>query len=70
VEALYPRPGYCGVRCDVADPAQVAAAFERGVRAFGGIDMLVLNAGVFPASRMHGAHRGNRDRIGGHPGDR
>lgn len=51
VEALYPRPGYCGVRCDVADPAQVAAAFERGVRAFGGIDMLVLNAGVFPESR-------------------
>ena len=41
--------GYLGLVCDVTDDAELAHALEAGVRRFGGLDMLVLNAGVFPA---------------------
>lgn len=40
-----------GIECDVTDPAAVERALDRGVRRFGGMDMLVLNAGVFPATQ-------------------
>jgi rhamnose utilization protein RhaD (predicted bifunctional aldolase and dehydrogenase)/NAD(P)-dependent dehydrogenase (short-subunit alcohol dehydrogenase family) len=40
-----------GVRCDVTDERQLAAALRAGVAAFGGLDVLILNAGIFPASR-------------------
>jgi NAD(P)-dependent dehydrogenase (short-subunit alcohol dehydrogenase family) len=33
---------------DETDEAGVAAALDAGVRQFGGLDMLVLNAGIFP----------------------
>jgi len=49
VTTLYPRADVLGVACDVTDEAAVSAALEAGVLAYGGIDMLVLNAGVFPA---------------------
>jgi NAD(P)-dependent dehydrogenase (short-subunit alcohol dehydrogenase family) len=39
------------VSCDVTDETQVRAALGKAVLAFGGLDMLVLNAGIFPASR-------------------
>jgi NAD(P)-dependent dehydrogenase (short-subunit alcohol dehydrogenase family) len=42
---------YLGLRCDITDQAQVAAALDQAVLRFGGIDMLVLNAGIFPASK-------------------
>jgi rhamnose utilization protein RhaD (predicted bifunctional aldolase and dehydrogenase)/NAD(P)-dependent dehydrogenase (short-subunit alcohol dehydrogenase family) len=51
VESLVRRAEYLGVRCDVTDESQIRPALDRAVVAFGGIDMLVLNAGVFPASR-------------------
>ncbi len=35
-----------GVRCDVTDPAQVAAAMRDAVLAFGGVDIVVNNAGL------------------------
>ena len=37
--------------CDVTDAAAIDASLTETVRAFGGVDMLILNAGVFPASR-------------------
>jgi NAD(P)-dependent dehydrogenase (short-subunit alcohol dehydrogenase family) len=40
-----------GIVCDVRDSNQVTAAVERCVRAFGGIDILVSNAGDFPPSQ-------------------
>jgi NAD(P)-dependent dehydrogenase (short-subunit alcohol dehydrogenase family) len=43
------RPDYLGLQCDITSEEAVGAALEAGVRAFGGIDMLILNAGVFPA---------------------
>jgi len=51
IESLHRRPDFLGVRGDVTSEADVAAAVERAALAFGGIDMLVLNAGVFSASR-------------------
>jgi len=48
IDAFADRPGWLGLRCDVTDTAQLEAALERAVRQFGGLDMLVLNAGVFP----------------------
>jgi rhamnose utilization protein RhaD (predicted bifunctional aldolase and dehydrogenase)/NAD(P)-dependent dehydrogenase (short-subunit alcohol dehydrogenase family) len=44
-------PAYVGVQGDATDPATVADALRRAVRAFGGLDVLVVNAGVFPASQ-------------------
>ena len=51
IQSLHVRPDFLGLRCDVTDEVQVSAALQRAVLAFGGIDMLVLNAGIFPASR-------------------
>ena len=45
------RVDFLGVRCDVTSERDVANALESGVRAFGGVDMLVLNAGVFPGGQ-------------------
>ena len=43
------RPDYLGLPCDVTSETAVASALEAGVRAYGGLDVLVLNAGIFPA---------------------
>ena len=51
IATAHARPDYLGIQCDVTDARAVDAALDRGVRAFGGIDMLLLNAGVFGASR-------------------
>jgi len=39
---------FLGLQCDLTSEAQFKQALERGVEKFGGIDMLVLNAGIFP----------------------
>jgi len=51
VESLHARPDFLGLRCDVTEEAQLGRAIVDAVAAFGGLDMLVLNAGIFPASR-------------------
>jgi len=38
--------GALGVACDVTDPASVAAAFDAAVERFGGVDIVVSNAGA------------------------
>jgi rhamnose utilization protein RhaD (predicted bifunctional aldolase and dehydrogenase)/NAD(P)-dependent dehydrogenase (short-subunit alcohol dehydrogenase family) len=38
--------GALAVKCDVTDAASVSAAFERVVEAFGGVDIVVSNAGA------------------------
>ncbi len=50
VETLLDRPEYYGVTCDVTDESSLQRALEQAVLHFGGLDMLVLNAGVFPES--------------------
>jgi len=51
IASLHSRSDFLGMSCDVTDEAQVRSALERAVLAFGGLDMLVLNAGIFTASR-------------------
>jgi rhamnose utilization protein RhaD (predicted bifunctional aldolase and dehydrogenase)/NAD(P)-dependent dehydrogenase (short-subunit alcohol dehydrogenase family) len=51
VGTLHVRDDYLGIRCDVTDAAAVQTALERTAEAFGGLDMLVLNAGIFGATR-------------------
>jgi NAD(P)-dependent dehydrogenase (short-subunit alcohol dehydrogenase family) len=48
VDDVADGPEFVGVQGDVRDPGAVDEAVARGVRAFGGLDVLVLNAGVFP----------------------
>ena len=48
VERLWARPDVLGITADVTDEGAVAVALEAGIRQFGGLDMLVLNAGIFP----------------------
>ena len=50
VGALHRRKDYLGLTCDVTSESEINRALEEGVRAFGGLDMLVLNAGIFPPS--------------------
>jgi rhamnose utilization protein RhaD (predicted bifunctional aldolase and dehydrogenase)/NAD(P)-dependent dehydrogenase (short-subunit alcohol dehydrogenase family) len=41
---------YLGLECDVTNTAAITSAIQQGVARFGGIDVLVSNAGAFPAS--------------------
>jgi NAD(P)-dependent dehydrogenase (short-subunit alcohol dehydrogenase family) len=50
IEAFFERPEYLGVVCDLTDASAVDAAADAATRRFGGADMLVLNAGIFPSS--------------------
>jgi rhamnose utilization protein RhaD (predicted bifunctional aldolase and dehydrogenase)/NAD(P)-dependent dehydrogenase (short-subunit alcohol dehydrogenase family) len=49
VVTLSAHSAYLGICCDVTSPTAVASALETAVRRFGGLDMLILNAGVFPS---------------------
>ncbi|HKP92323.1 MAG TPA: SDR family NAD(P)-dependent oxidoreductase, partial [Chthoniobacterales bacterium] len=40
---------YLDLQGDVTSPKAISDAIEKTVRAFGGLDMLILNAGIFPA---------------------
>ena len=51
ITSLHSTPAFRGLRCDITDEGQLVAAIESAVRAYGGLDMLILNAGVFPPSR-------------------
>ena len=48
IEKLHKRPDFLGKRCDVTARDEVLAAIESAVRAYGGLDILILNAGIFP----------------------
>jgi NAD(P)-dependent dehydrogenase (short-subunit alcohol dehydrogenase family) len=48
---LHRRPDYRGIACDLRDPIALAASLREAALAFGGLDMLVLNAGMFGPSR-------------------
>jgi rhamnose utilization protein RhaD (predicted bifunctional aldolase and dehydrogenase)/NAD(P)-dependent dehydrogenase (short-subunit alcohol dehydrogenase family) len=51
IAGLYARPEVLALPCDVTDGAAIQRALDAGVRTFGGLDMLVLNAGMFPGGR-------------------
>lgn len=41
---------YIGITCDITSTKQLETAIAAGVSRFGGLDMLILNAGMFPPS--------------------
>jgi NAD(P)-dependent dehydrogenase (short-subunit alcohol dehydrogenase family) len=51
IESLWKRADVHGIVCDLTDAKAIDAALNAAVKRYGGIDMLVLNAGVFPSSQ-------------------
>jgi len=51
IERCFNTEDLMGIRCDVTDEEALKRAVETIVRRFGGLDILIPNAGVFPASR-------------------
>lgn len=51
IETLHTRPDYRGIVCDVTDEEALRRAVAATVDAFGGLDMLILNAGIFPGGK-------------------
>jgi len=51
VTEIFNKPDQAGLTCDVTDDKAVQEAVEFIVRSFGGLDILVTNAGIFPVSR-------------------
>lgn len=49
VKNLFSSARYLGIEIDLTNESAIIAAFEKTARTFGGLDMLVLNAGIFPA---------------------
>ncbi len=48
VVTLHDRVDYRGFVCDVTDEKKLAGVLEKVTLAYGGLDMLILNAGIFP----------------------
>ncbi len=48
---LHDHPDFLGVVCDITDREAVASALDQTVTHFGGLDMLLLNAGMFPGGK-------------------
>ncbi|RWX49307.1 Rhamnose utilization protein RhaD, predicted bifunctional aldolase and dehydrogenase [Candidatus Electrothrix marina] len=52
IAAVSSEIGFLGIQCDLTEEGQVLDALDQAVSRFGGLDMLVLNAGMFPAGTM------------------
>ncbi|SCY21148.1 Rhamnose utilisation protein RhaD, predicted bifunctional aldolase and dehydrogenase [Nitrosospira sp. Nl5] len=48
ISTLHKRADFRGILCDVTSEEQLKHALEKAGDAFGGLDMLILNAGIFP----------------------
>ena len=48
ITELYQRADFLGLVCDITETTQLDDALEAAARQFGGLDMLILNAGMFP----------------------
>ncbi len=51
VEGLHGRADYLGIACDLTNEVKLSEAIEQAVLRFGGLDIVVLNAGIFGESR-------------------
>ena len=52
IETNYKHKNYLGLICDVTDENAIEEILEKSVCHFGGLDMIVLNAGIFPQGKM------------------
>jgi len=50
VKTIFDQKNVIGLVCDVTKTNQIQKAIEQTIVAFGGIDMLITNAGIFPKS--------------------
>lgn len=51
VTSMLTRPDYLGLVCDVANESEVINSIQQTIKRFGGLDILILNAGMFPLSK-------------------
>ena len=51
IETNYKLQDYLGLVCDVTDENAIDEVLEKSVCHFGGLDMIVLNAGIFPEAK-------------------
>ena len=51
ITLIFNRQDMVGVNCDITDDRAVKEAVEMTVRRFGGLDILIPNAGIFPPSQ-------------------
>jgi rhamnose utilization protein RhaD (predicted bifunctional aldolase and dehydrogenase)/NAD(P)-dependent dehydrogenase (short-subunit alcohol dehydrogenase family) len=51
ITGMHQRTDFLGLVCDVTDTQALQQALESGLRRFGGLDMLILNAGIFPGGK-------------------
>ena len=52
IKTNYKHKNYLGLICDVTNEEAIEGILERSVCHFGGLDMIVLNAGIFPEAKM------------------
>jgi len=52
IETNYKHQDYLGLTCDVTDENAIDEVLDKSVCHFGGLDMIVLNAGIFPEGKM------------------
>ena len=51
IQTIIKHQNYLGLVCDLTNEISTKDSIEMGVRHFGGVDMIVLNAGVFPEGK-------------------
>ena len=51
IESAWTRPDFLGLTCDLTRADDIGKSLDGAVKRFGSVDMLVLNAGIFPASQ-------------------
>lgn len=45
------KKSFLGIQCDIVDETALETALETAVRRFGGLDIMILNAGIFPSTK-------------------
>jgi len=50
ITTMINNPAYLGLVCDVSNEDEVIDSIHQTIKRFGGLDMLILNAGMFPLS--------------------
>ncbi len=51
IESMWKRPDFLGLVCDLTNEKAIGKVIDETVKHFGGVDMLILNAGIFPPSQ-------------------
>ena len=51
IATMWQRPDFLGIAMDLTDVNSLEDSLTQAVKRFGGLDMLVLNAGIFPKSQ-------------------